>query len=552
MSPLNGLIRLKGIGIDNTSVTDLSPLAKLPSLEGVSALDTRISDFSVLAPVRRLEWIQCRGNRDLTTLDTFRQLKTLKRLEIHNAGITNIDALSELTQLDTLVLPDNQIDDLSPLRNLKNLKVLHLHFNLISDLTPLAELTQLTHLDLEHNIISDVSPLANLTNLTHLDLRENAITDFSPLNGLSQQITVRSEDNPGVFLQYDAAKITGPWLWMIAPTGGDPATAVRSGIDFLAQNSNGTVTETQIATEGAINGTPVGTKVWTPGKISPTNSNNINVLVNTIGLGSGNVDNHVAYGSIRIHSPNQQQTTMLVGSDDSVQVWLNGPVVHTNAARRSSSGYQGSFAVTLEQGINVLLVAVYEGGGGWAGFFGFEKGTQYTVLPPADRFALTTDATDFAVDDTFTVDLKATHVSDLAGWQADIHFDPAILQANAVREGNFLNQNLGITHFRRGEINNTTGRIKGVSSARLRPSGVDGEGTLLSVTFTIKDAGETQVTLHGFAAGTSTGETIIANPAGISVGVKKIEPEYPPYDVNEDGIVNVTDVLMVAYRSRKC
>ena len=78
-------------------------------------------------------------------------------------------------------------------------------------------------------------------------------------------------------------------------------------------------------------------------------------------------------------------------------------------------------------------------------------------------------------------------------------------------------------------------------------SGVDGEGTLLSVTFSIKDAGETQVTLHGFVAGTSIGETITANPTGISVGVKKIEPVYPPYDVNEDGIVDVIDVYLVAF-----
>ncbi|MDE0481797.1 MAG: leucine-rich repeat domain-containing protein [Candidatus Poribacteria bacterium] len=547
LSPLSGLVRLKNIEIDNTPVTDLSPLAKLPSLEVISAWDTRgISDFSVLAPARRLKEIKCSGNRDLTTLDALRQLKTLKRLTIGRAGITNIEALSELTQLEMLKLWDNQISDLSPLRNLKNLKILHLSFNLISDLSPLAELTQLNELNLEHNIISDVSPLANLTNLTHLDLRENGIADFSPLESLPLSVSIRRENNI-TSLSRGGPKIEGPWLWMTAPIEGkSPVDAVRSGIDFLAQISNGTVTETEIATHGAIIANPVGTKSWIPGKISPTSSNNINALVNNIGLGSGDVDNHVAYGSIQLDSPKQQETTMLVGSDDSVKVWLNGTVVHTNAVHRGSDGYQDVFAVTLKQGINVLLVAVYEGGGGWSGFFGFETGTQYTVLPPHDRFSLTTDATDFAVDKTFTIDLKVADVSDLAGWQSDIHFDPAILKVNSVREGNFLKQNSGRTHFRRGTIDNTTGRINGVSSTRTTQGGVDGEGTLLSVTFIIINAGETQVTLHGFAAGTSTGKTITANPTGISVGVKKIAPAYPPYDVNEDGIVNVTDVFLVA------
>ena len=548
LSPLTGLVRLKGIGIENTPVTDLSPLAKLPSLEGIRAWDTRISDFAVLAPARRLKWIECRGNRDLTTLDTFRQLKTLKRLEIHNAGITNIDALAELTQLEHLNLADNKIDDLLPLRNLKNLKKLYLHFNLISDLSPLAELTQLNELNLEHNIISDVSPLTNLTNLTHLDLRENAIADFSPLESLPQSVSIRSENNVVPFLRTDGTKIEGPWLWMIASTEGRSGTAAAdSGIDFLAQVSNGATTEIKIATEGTMPGDVCGGRMWTAAKISPSQTDNITQVVNTIGWDTSSpINHHVAYAAIQLESPKQQQTTMLIGSDDAIKVWLNGVQVYINPIERGAANYQNGFAVTLKEGINVLLVAVYNGGGDWSGFFGFEKGTQYTVLPPADRFALATDTTDFAVDRTFTIDLKVTDVSDLAGWQSDIHFDPEILKVNSVREGSFLKQNAGRTHFRRGTIDNTAGRINGVSSTRITQGGVDGEGTLLSVTFTIKDAGETQVTLHGFVAGTSTGETINANPTSIAVGVKQVLPSYPPYDVNEDGIVNVLDVFMVA------
>ena len=263
------------------------------------------------------------------------------------------------------------------------------------------------------------------------------------------------------------------------------------------------------------------------------------------GWEQGDINQHVAYGSILLYAPREQQTKMLVGSDDTVKVWLNGTLVHKYVIHRGSSGYQDEFDVTLKEGINVLLVAVYENTGAWSGFFGFAPDAEYTVVPSENRFSLDTDTTQWDVGETFTLRLNAAEVDDLAGWETDIHFDPAILQVNNVREGTLLKQNGGGTHFRRGTIDNTAGRINGVSSTRLTQGGVDGEGTLLSVAFTIKDAGETQITLHGFAAGTSTGEMIIANPIGITVGVKKRDPAYPPYDVNEDGIVDATDILLV-------
>ena len=541
LSSLSGLVRLKGIGIDNTTVTDLSPLAKLPSLEKIVAWETSIRSLSALATARRLKYLHITSNnRNITDLNALSSLKTLKHLDIGNAGITNLEGLSELTQLDTLKLWGNKISDLSPLRNLKNLKTLHLQFNLISDLSPLAELTQLNNLSLEHNIISDVSPLANLTNLTHLNLRENAIADFSPLEGLSEKLFIRSRNNPGVFLQA-GPKITGPWLWILFPekTHGD-----FHNKDLLAEASQGAITEQEIATNGTTAGASVGDRIWAAHKITPGQGNNITQTLATLGTPAAPDKENVVYGCITLNSPQAQETQMFAGSGANHKIWLNGKLV--NRSNGWAEDYQEFFPVTLKQGKNVLLVSIHNWNHGLRGYFGFAPDTQYTVLSPDDRFTLSTDATDFAVDDTFTIQLKATDVSDLAGWQSDIHFDPAILKVNSVREDTFLKQNAGRTHFRRGTIDNTAGRINRVSSTRLTQGGVDGEGTLLSVTFTLKTAGETQVTLHGFVAGASTGDTITANPTGISVGVQKITPAYPPYDVNEDGIVNVVDVFMVA------
>ena len=542
LSPLSGLIKLNGIGISGNPVSDVSPLASLISLERIDAWRTPISDFSPLAGLRRLQWIEFGDDRSISVLPSLKGLRSLNRLEINNCNISNLTPLAELTQLEWLSLVDNQISDVSPLGNLTRLEHLNLDANVIEDVSPLAKLTRLELLYLENNKISDVSPLAGLTNLERLDLRNNAISDFSPLEGLSEETFIRTEGNPGSTLSSGGKKIVGPWLWMIASTGErGGAGAATSGIDFLSQMSDGAVTELEVAANGVPEGNPVGNKVWTVGKLSATGGNNINDMANAIGLGAGDINNHVAYGLVNLGSPREQETTMLVGSDDAVKVWLNGQLVHNNPVDRGADNFQDQFPVTLKEGTNILLVAVYERGGGWSGFFGFAPDAEYTVLPPGTRFSLSTAATQVQVGDTFTVQLKAENISDLAGWQSDITFDPAVLKVNNVSEGSFLKQGGGSTHFLKGTIDNEAGRIADVGSARLSEGGVSGEGTLLSVTFTAKANGESRLSVRKFQAGASTGEAISSRPPDIimTVGDSSVS------DVSDGPFSLSTDVTSV-------
>ncbi|MDE0396851.1 MAG: leucine-rich repeat domain-containing protein, partial [Candidatus Poribacteria bacterium] len=594
LSPLKNLKKLNGIGLSGNSVTDVSPLAGLISLEGIAALNTRITDFSPLANLRRLEWIEFGNDPSISALPSLKGLKTLRRLIIENCSISDISGLAELTSLTDLRLPRNSVADISPLANLKNLTTLDLPSNAISDLSPLAgltrlkrrliladndisdisalaKLTSLTELNLEGNLISDiaslsnlkklielkldsnlitdVSPLSGLTNLREVNLRNNSISDFSPLESLPATTTIYTRNNPGAFIGSGGPKITGPWLWMIVSTGDSSgARAAESDVDFLARASNGDVTELKVATDGATEGNPVGSKVWTLGELSATDGNNLNAMANATGLGTGDLNNHVAYGSIALESPREQKTTMLIGSDDAVKVWLNGELVHYNPINRGSDGYQDQAPVTLKEGKNVLLVAVYEGGGAWSGFFGFTPEAEYTALTPVARFSLTTDTTEFQVDSKFVLHLNAANMEDLAGWQTDVVFDPAILKANSITQGSFLKHNNGQTHFIRGTINNTTGRIIGITAARLTNGGVDGDGTLLSINFTLKKAEDTRVRLRNFKAGDSEGNPIQAPPPEFRIRYPKTDTPIttiPAWDVNEDGVTDGTDIQLV-------
>ena len=180
-------------------------------------------------------------------------------------------------------------------------------------------------------------------------------------------------------------KITGPWLWMIAPTEPGRGGARSNDVDSLSEASNGKVTEVDVATDGAREGDTIGGLVWTLGEIADTGGDNVTELVNEIGFGKGDVDDHSSYALITLESATaQSNVTMKAGSDDSVKIWLNGEVVHNNPIDRGAEGYQDRFKVDLKQGDNLLLVKVSERAGVWSMFVGIDADVNAVYKrPPA-------------------------------------------------------------------------------------------------------------------------------------------------------------------------
>ena len=431
------------------------------------------------------------------------------------------------------------MSDIAPLAKLTGLKELYLVGNAISDISPLAGLTNLTRLSLEKNNISDVSPLSLLTNLKWLGLHHNSISDFSPLAALPETTTISRAFNPGV--PRGGPKIEGPWLWVTVP-----GEALDSNTDLLAAASVGSVTEQEAATHGVSQGKWVGNNRWTQGKIAPSGDMNITEMLEEIGS-QANKDNtnQIIYGSIILDSPSEQNTHLFFGCGGRVKIWLNGELVYQSLIWRSRSGqafnYHDFFAVTLKQGPNALLVSLDGGRGWWNGFFGFEAGTEYKVSNP--RLEHTFSAPTLHAGDTFTLALSATDVYDLAGWQFDITFDPSVLEVLEVKEGEFLKTGGETTFFQKGSIDNVTGKITKLSSARLSEAGVSGTGTLLSITFIAKAGGETQLSLHNVQLGVITGQIITDEPHEVFL---TIEGQLVIGDVNRDGEVSILDMIQVA------
>lgn len=381
ISPLTGKITLENLSIDSNKVSDLSPLAGLINLEVLNIANTEVTDLSPLAGLVRLVDISIHNNRpaDLSPLTGLISLRNFRSV---NTRILDLTPLASLPKLRFIQINNGEISDLSPLEGLTGLRDLNLANNDITDISALASLTGLIQLSLNQNEISNVSALAALPSVTFINLANNNISDFLPLNPLVRRgASIIKLDNPG-FIP-DAPKIQGPWLWMIVPTDGLAGSeAANSGTDFLAEASGGTITEELVATNGAVPGASVGKKEWKIGRLSRRGGNNINELVNEVGLGIDDINHHVAYGSIILDSPRVQESIMYVGSGDAVKVWLNGELVHENAIDRDADDYQDPFGVTLRKGVNFLLVAVYEGKGWWSGFFGLDPAAEFDVRLP--------------------------------------------------------------------------------------------------------------------------------------------------------------------------
>ena len=531
LSPLAGLTNLKLIHGHSNPISDLSPLAGLTKLEHIYLPDGNISDLTPLAGLTGLRELYLHFN-EISDISPLANLTGLNRLDLADNNMSDISPLAGLINLEWLELRINDISDLSPLAGLTQLKWLRVAHNDISDLSPLAGLTELNSLALEENNITDISPLAGLTNLEFLDVSQNEIPDISSLDGLRENIKLLWHDNPA--FPTDAPKIEGPWLWVVLPN-----KELKSDTDLLSEASGGMVKEVEIATHGAVEGSPIGDDVWTSYRLPPTGWNNIEDMLKQ------SIPNGTVYGTVSLHSPREQETTMYVGGYRGARVWLNGTLIYERLKRNrhNSEDYTDFFPVTLRQGRNVLLVAVHTLGNA---YFGFEPDTEYTVANPGVGYTLS--KTPIHTGDTFTLNIRAEDFTDLAGWQFDIVFDPAALEAIDVSEGDFLKTDGGSTFFQSGSIDNAAGKITGLSAARLSTQGVSGTGTLLQVRFRAKSRGETELGLQKFQFGSTSGDSIPAGPHEIRITV---EEQLATGDVNRDGIVSILDLILVAQQLGK-
>ena len=468
---------------------------------------------------------------------------------------------AELEKLTTLDADNREINDLTGLEHASQLTELNLRANQISDITPLAQLTQLTKLNLYENQIRDVTPLAGLISLERLYLENNPIESKSPLFALL-------DVNPDVYIDislYDY--LEGPWLWMIAPGGN-----IHS--DNLSETSKGVITETQIAQNGVSEGEHFGFLQWTSGRLHPTivcgiflcSSDNVINVVREIGLTDKvQLHGYSAYALININSPHAQNSVQMgVGSDDSIKVWLNGSVVHSNNSKRRTTGIQDKFRVNLNAGDNLLLVKIcnYSPNPNWTFFDSVENNDwgmffkiylnpeNYTVFLPTDQPELTPTPSENTIvqirpasvaspgiGNPLEISLNITGGESVAGYQATVQFDTTALRYVSSANGDYLPADAFFVPPK------VEGNLVQLNAASLAGES-NGDGTLATLTFEVIAAKASTLTLSDVLLINSDGETFVPTVENAEI----TESTQLKGDINGDGIVNIQDLVLVAGR----
>jgi hypothetical protein len=119
----------------------------------------------------------------------------------------------------------------------------------------------------------------------------------------------------------------------------------------------------------------------------------------------------------------------------------------------------------------------------------------------------------------FTLSVEISGATDLYGYQFDLGFNPAILEATSVTEGAFLGTG-GPTIFLPGTIDNVGGSISDNADILNGPvSGVNGSGDLLDVTFQALAGGSSSVTIFNLIALNSFGQGLTVTTSNATVNV---------------------------------
>ena len=578
INPLAGLTRLKRLDVDENQISDINPLASLTQLEGLWIGGNQINnqDVQLLSNLTQLRWLSLYGNQ-----------------------ISNIKPLASLTKLEGLWIGGNQIRDVSPLAGLVNLEILHLRGNPIQDTSPLVSLTKLHDVDIE---ISKPTPVVHVQSPNYPPIywiNTNNSTFYRLVGTKVNNLVPSVRNATDLAIDVDNKKLY--WIEQTSNTTGrirranldgtnvrlvKALTSVPQGIALDAARGKIYLTNAwgkiqRLDVDGSnlqlnlITGLDMpkglaldvsGGKVyWTemPGRIRRANLNGSNIQ--DVATGLRNPINIAIFGDTVYWTEKTGENSGEIRSTH-----LNGP---PNVTIRHSfrQGFPVDIAVDAVE--NKLYWTTSRGSIGRSNLDGSTFQPDFiTGLSAPGTFALNVEAkaapvsdapvsdvpvsdvpiSDVPVSDTvisfspssvispaigeqLTLDLNITAGEAVAGYQVTVQFDATAVRYVESSNGDYLP--IG-AFFIPPVVNGNS--VKLAATALTDVS--NGDGTLATLTFGVIAAKASTLNLVDVLLADSEGDTISPEVEGGQI----TESPRLEGDVNNDGIVNIQDLVLVA------
>jgi PKD repeat protein len=144
--------------------------------------------------------------------------------------------------------------------------------------------------------------------------------------------------------------------------------------------------------------------------------------------------------------------------------------------------------------------------------------------------------------ESFSVELKVRDVQDLYGFEASFSFDKTALSLKSVDEGDFLKSDGGQTF--KTTTKDADGDLNGAAVTRLlEEKGLDGEGTLLVLTFEVSEPKEGKVEVSVKLSDSNAQEIKVAKVTSLIVKVPAPENQPPVAVAGENLTVKVGEEI---------
>ena len=580
---LTGLVHAKQLVelyLHENQIRGIIPLAGLTELRLLTLWINQISDLGPLAGLTQLVALDLGGNQ-----------------------IRNVNPLAELTQLKDLGLSSNQISNTRPLTGLTQLVSLNLYGNQIRDVSPLARLINLEKLYLARNPITDTAPLASLTKLVTVDIAIPKPTSVVQVESPEHPPMYWVNTNTGT-LHHLVGTEMGNLVSSVRSATSLAVDVVNEKLYWTEKTSNTTGkirsahldgTDMQLVTD--ITSVPHGialdaaggkiylTNAW--GKIQRFNVDGSNFQPNLItgldtpaglalDVAGGKVYWTEASGRIRranLDGSNVQDVATGLGNPINIAIfgdrvyWTQktgadtGEIRFANLRGNPNVRTRHSFPQDFPVGIaidaveNKLYWTTSRGSIGRSNLDGsnFQPNFVTGLIAPG-AFALSIETkvspvmntvvsispspvTSPAIGDQLTLNLNISAGEAVVGYQATVQFDATALRYIESSNGDYLPLGAFVVP---PAVNGNS--VKLVSAALIGAS--DGDGTLATLTFEVVAARTSTMSLSDVLLADNKGDIFSPRVEGGQV----VEPTklVLAEDINNDGVVNIQDLVLVA------